>query len=50
MVLDFFQAIKVMLETMEENEAILRRRDQSVLTVVSLVTLLINAISFMDIP
>ena len=50
MVLDLFKAIKVMLETMEEKEAILRRRDQSVLTVVSLVTLLINATGFMDIP
>ena len=50
MALDLFKAIKVMLETMEENEVTLRRKYQSVLTVVSLVILLTNATSFMDIP
>ena len=50
MALDLFKAIKVMLETMEEKELTLRRKDQFVLTVVSLVILLTNATNFMDIP
>ena len=50
MALDLFKAIKVMFETMEEKKVTLRRKDQSVLTVVSLVILLTNVTSFMDIP
>ena len=50
MALDLFKAIKVMFETLEEKEVTLRRKDQSVFTVVSLVILLTNATSFMDIP
>ena len=45
-----FKAIKVMLEIMEEKELTLRRKDQFVLTVVSLVILLTNATNFMHIP